>query len=53
MTRDFLKNLGLEDIKGVVMANEFADLEDDSTLADGKTRLDVDGKVYNLTSSPS
>ena len=42
------KNLGLEDIKGVVMANEFADLEDDSTLADGKTRLDVDGKVYNL-----
>ncbi len=42
------KNLGLEDIKGVVMANEFADLEDDDTLADGKTRLDVDGKVYNL-----
>ena len=42
------KNLGLEDISGVVMANEFADLEDDDTLADGKTRLDVDGKVYNL-----
>ncbi|MCI8943210.1 MAG: hypothetical protein HFF71_09340, partial [Oscillospiraceae bacterium] len=42
------RNLGLEDIKGVVMANEFADLEDDDTLADGKTRLDVDGKVYNL-----
>ena len=42
------RELGLEDIKGVVMANEFADLEDDDTLADGKTRLDVDGKVYNL-----
>jgi len=40
--------LGLEKISGVVMANQYADLESDSVLAADKTRLDVDGKTYNL-----
>ena len=42
------RNLGLEDISGVVMANEWADLESDSVLAEGKTRLLVGEEVYNL-----
>jgi len=42
------KTLGLERIEGVVMANEYADLTSSKTLADGKTKLDVDGKNYTL-----
>ncbi|WP_298493705.1 S-layer homology domain-containing protein, partial [uncultured Lactobacillus sp.] len=42
------KNLGLDDIVGVVTANEWADLYDDEPLAKDKTRLDVDGKNFNL-----
>ncbi len=42
------RELGLEDISGVVMANEWADLESGSVLAEGKTRLDVNGTDYNL-----
>lgn len=42
------RELGLEDISGVVMANEWADLESDSVLAEGKTRLLVGEEVYNL-----
>ena len=42
------KNLGLDDIVGVVTANEWADLYGDEPLAKDKTRLDVDGKNFNL-----
>ena len=42
------RELGLEEVSGIVMANEYADLEDVETMSDGKTRLDVDGTSYTL-----
>ena len=43
------KTLGLEEVKGVVVANEYADLRDDDTLADGKTALvNGDGDTYTI-----
>ena len=42
-------NLGLEEITGVVTANEIADLDDTTPLDAGKTRLEADnGKIYTL-----
>ena len=38
----------LEDIEGVVIANEYADLYDTKPLKAGKTELDVDGDSYVL-----
>ena len=42
------EKFGMEKVTGVVMANEYADLEGTKTLSTGKTRLDVDGKSYVL-----
>ena len=42
------KNLGLEKLEGIVMANEYASLTSDSTLADGKTALKTADKTYTL-----
>ena len=36
----------LEDITGVVVANEYADLYSDSPMDEGETELDVDGESY-------
>ena len=38
----------LEEIEGVVVANEYADLYDTEPLKAGKTELDVDGESYML-----
>ena len=38
----------LEDITGVVVANEYADLYDTEALDEGETRLDVDGTDYDI-----
>ena len=38
----------LEDITGVVVANEYADLYSDSPMDEGETELDVDGESYTL-----
>ena len=38
----------LEEITGVVVANEYADLYDTEALKAGKTELDVDGESYML-----
>ena len=38
----------LEEIEGVVVANEYANLYDTATLAEGKTNLEVDGVVRSL-----
>ena len=38
----------LEEISGVVVANEYADLYDTEPLKAGKTELDVDGESYML-----
>ena len=40
------KTFGLEDIVGVVVANEYADLYSDSPMKAGRTELDVDGESY-------
>ncbi len=40
--------LKLEEIEGVVIANEWASLDDNYPLANGKTKMLVDGKNYNL-----
>ena len=40
--------IGLEDISGIVMANQWADLESNAVMAEGKTRLNVNGKAYTL-----
>ena len=42
------RNLGLEDISGIVMANEYASLTGTSTTKDGKTEMLVDDKTYTL-----
>ena len=42
------KTFGLEYVTGVVTANEYADLYDTEGLAEGKTRLDVDGEDYTI-----
>ena len=42
------RELGLEDIEGVVMANEYASLTGTSTTKDGKTEMLVDDKTYTL-----
>lgn len=39
----------LEEIEGVVVANEYADLYNDEALKAGKTELDVDGESYMLS----
>ena len=41
----------LEEITGVVVANEYADLYSTSPLKAGKTELDVDGESYTLSYS--
>ena len=41
----------LEEIEGVVVANEYADLYNDEALKAGKTELDVDGESYTLSYS--
>ena len=41
----------LEEIEGVVVANEYADLYSTSPLKAGKTELDVDGESYTLSYS--
>lgn len=38
----------LEEIEGVVVANEYADLYDTEPLKAGKTELDVDGESYTV-----
>ena len=38
----------LENVVGVVTANEYADLYDTEAIAEGKTRLDVDGEDYTI-----
>ena len=38
----------LENVVGVVTANEYADLYDTEAMAEGKTRLDVDGEDYTI-----
>ena len=38
----------LEDITGVVVANEYADLYDTEALDEGETRLNVDGEDYTI-----
>ena len=38
----------LEDITGVVVANEYADLYSASPMDEGETELDVDGESYTL-----
>ena len=40
------KNLDLDDIEGVVVANHIADLYDTEPMKDGQTRMIVDGKDY-------
>ena len=45
------KTFGLENVVGVVTANEYADLEDATPMAEGKTRLDVDGEDYTIAYS--
>ena len=40
------KTFGLEEITGVVVANEYADLYSDSPMKAGRTELDVDGESY-------
>ena len=40
------KTFGLEDIVGVVVANEYADLYGASPMDEGETELDVDGESY-------
>jgi len=40
------QSLNLDDIQGVVVANRIADLYGSKPLADGKTRMIVDGKDY-------
>ena len=40
------KTFGLEEITGVVVANEYADLYDTNTLRAGRTELDVGGDSY-------
>ena len=40
--------LKLEEVTGVVVANEYANLEDDSVLAEGKTGFDVKGSTRTL-----
>ena len=42
------ETFGLEEITGVVTANECADLENDEPLTEGRTRLDVDGEDYTI-----
>ena len=42
------KTFGLEEIVGVVTANEYADLNDDHPQKPGKTVLDVDGEDYTI-----
>ena len=42
------KTFGLEDITGVVVANEYADLYSASPMDEGETELDVDGESYTL-----
>ena len=43
------KNVGLEEITGVVVANEIADLNDTTPLDAGKTHLETeDGHIYTL-----
>ena len=42
------KTFGLEEITGVVVANEYADLYSDSPMKAGRTELDVDGESYTL-----
>ena len=41
-------SLGLEDLAGVVEANEYADLYGTSPMKDGQTRLNVNGTKYVL-----
>ena len=41
-------NLGMERLQGVVVANEYADLDSNTTLPDNRTRLDVEGTAYTL-----
>ena len=41
-------SLGLEDLSGVVEANEYADLYGTAPMKDGQTRLNVDGTKYVL-----
>jgi hypothetical protein len=47
------ENLGLEEIEGVVMANEFADLNTPAVLPEGKTQIQVEGednvRTLNIT----
>ncbi len=40
------RELGLDDIEGVVVANRIADLYDNEPMKDGQTRMIVDGKDY-------
>ena len=40
------KTFGLEEITGVVVANEYADLYDTEPMKAGRTELDVDGESY-------
>ena len=40
--------VGLEEITGVVTANQIADLGGSKPLAEGRTNLDVEGKTYKL-----
>ena len=42
------KTFGLEDITGVVVANEYADLYSASPMDEGETELNVDGESYTL-----
>ena len=42
------ETFGLEEITGVVTANEYADLYSDAPMKAGKTELDVDGESYTL-----
>ena len=42
------KTFGLEDIVGVVVANEYADLYSASPMDEGETELNVDGESYTL-----
>ena len=41
-------SLKLEEIEGVITANEYADLNEDDTLPDGRTEMLVDGKDYTI-----
>ena len=45
------KAFELRYVEGVVTANEYADLDDGTALAEGKTRLENEDETYNLATT--